>query len=120
LPSARARWQQRWHTGADGYLPQPVRDAELASALEHIQRARAARAAALAEASGLIELRRMTAELARQINTPLTPILGMADLLAEELPPNHPGREYAQAITAAAIRIRDVTWMLADIARQGE
>ena len=43
----------------------------------------------------------------------------MADLLAEELPPNHPGQAYVQAITAAAIHIRDIAWMLADIAKQG-
>ena len=61
----------------------------------------------------------MAAELAHQINTPLTPILGMADLLAEELPPSHPGQAYVQVITAAAIHIRDIAWMLGDIAKQG-
>jgi DNA-binding response OmpR family regulator len=113
-----------WHAGADGYLPRPVRDTELASTLEQVGRARAAHAAALADARAespaLIEFHRMATELARQINIPLTPILGMADLLTEELPLHHPSREYAQAITAAAIRIRDVTWMLADIARLSE
>jgi DNA-binding response OmpR family regulator len=113
-----------WHAGADGYLPRPLRNAELANALEQASRVRAALAAELAEARAkpleLAEFRRMTAELARQINAPLTPILGMADLLAEELPLHHPGREYAQAITAAAIRIRDVTWMLVDTAWPGE
>ena len=113
---------EAWHAGADDYLPRPVRQNELANALEHVLRTHAARAAELAEAqperSALTEFRRMAAELARQINTPLTPILGMVDLLAEELPPDHPGHEYAQAITAAALRIRDVAWMLADIAQQ--
>jgi DNA-binding response OmpR family regulator len=113
---------EAWHAGADDYLPRPVRQNELANALEHVLRSRAARAAELAEAqperSALTEFRRMAAELAHQINTPLTPILGMVDLLAEELPPNHPGHEYTQAITAAALRIRDVAWMLADIAQQ--
>jgi two-component system response regulator AlgR len=113
---------EAWHAGADGYLPRPVRQNELANVLEHVLRIRAARAAELAEAqperSALTEFRRMAAELARQINTPLTPILGMVDLLAEELPPDHPGHEYTQAITTAALRIRDVAWMLADIAQQ--
>jgi DNA-binding NtrC family response regulator len=113
-----------WHAGADDYLPWPVREEELASALEHMLRTRAAKAAELAEArpepSALPEFRRMAAELAQQINTPLTPLLGMIDLLAEELPPTHPGHEYAQAIAAAALRIRDVAWMLADIAGQSE
>jgi DNA-binding response OmpR family regulator len=113
-----------WRAGADDYLPRPVREHELASALEHTLRTHAAQAAKLAEArpdpSAQIELRRMAAELARQINTPLALILGMIDLLAEELPPDHPSHEYAQAISAAALRIRDVAWMLADISRQHE
>ena len=108
-----------WHAGADDYLPRPVRQNELSNALEYLLHTRAAKLAeAQLERSALTEFRRMAEELAHQINTPLTPILGLADLLAEELPPNHPGHEYAQAITAAAIRIRDVTWMLADIAQQ--
>jgi DNA-binding response OmpR family regulator len=106
---------EAWHAGADGYLPRPVRQ-------KHVLRTRVTRAAELARAqlerSALAEFRHMAAELARQINTPLTPILGMADLLAEELPPNHPGHAYIQAITDAALRIRDVAWMLADIAQQ--
>ena len=115
---------EAWHAGADGYLPRPVRQNELANTLEHVLRTRAARATELAEAqterSALTEFRRMAAELAHQITTPLTPILGLVDLLAEELPPDHPGHEYAQVITAAALRIRDVAWMLGDIARQKE
>jgi signal transduction histidine kinase len=108
-----------WHAGADDYLPRPVRRNELANALEHMLHIRAAKLAeAQLERSALTEFRRMANELAHQINTPLTPILGMADLLAEELPPNHPGQAYAQAITEAAIRIRDIAWMLADMAQQ--
>jgi DNA-binding NtrC family response regulator len=108
-----------WHAGADGYLPRPVHQNELANALEHVLHTRAAKLAeAQPERSASTEFRSMAAELAHQINTPLAPILGLADLLAEELPRDHPGHEYAQAITDAAIRIRDVTWMLADIAQQ--
>lgn len=108
-----------WHAGADDYLPRPVRQTELASALEHVLRTRAARAADLSQPqrSALAEFRRMAAELAHQINTPLIQILGMAGLLAEDLPLDHPSHEYAQAITDAAIRIRDITWMLADMAQ---
>jgi DNA-binding NtrC family response regulator len=108
-----------WHAGADDYLPWPVRQNELANTLERMLDIRAAKLAeAQPERSALAEFHRLAAELAHQINAPLTPILGMADLLAEELPPNHPGQAYAQAITAAAIRIRDVAWMLADMAQQ--
>ena len=113
---------EAWQAGADSYLPRPVRQKELANTLAHVLRTRAARAAERAKAqlerSALAEFRGMAAELARQINTPLTPILGLADLLDEELPPDHPGHEYAQAITDAALRIRDVAWMLVDIAQQ--
>ena len=120
LPSALAAW----HAGAEAYVPRPVREHELASALEHALRTRAAQAADLAEArpesSTLIKHGRMAADLARLINTPLASLLAMSDLLAEELPPAHPGREYAQAISAAALRIRDIAWMLADIARLDE
>jgi DNA-binding response OmpR family regulator len=112
---------EAWNAGADGYLPRLARQHELSNALEHVLRTRAAKPAqAQFERSASTEFRRMAAELAHQINTPLTPILGMADLLAEELPANHPGQAYAQAITAAAIRIRDIAWMLADIAEQGD
>jgi signal transduction histidine kinase len=108
-----------WHAGADDYLPRPVRQNELANTLERMLDIRAAKLAeAQPERSALTEFHRMAAELAHQLNAPLTPILGMADLLTEELPPNHPGQAYAQAITAAAIRIRDVAWMLADMAQQ--
>lgn len=111
---------EAWYAGADGYMPRPVRQNELAHALEHVLHTRAAKLAeAQSERSTSTEFGRMAAELAHQINTPLTPILGMADLLAEELPPNHPGQAYVQAITTAAIHIRDIAWMLADIAKQG-
>src|SRR5262249_24644173 len=101
LPAALAAW----HAGADAYVPRPVREDELASALEHTLRTRAARAAELAEArpdsSSLDEFHSMAAELARMINTPLISLLGTIDLLAGELPPNHPSRPYAEAIISA-------------------
>jgi len=112
---------EAWHAGADDYLPRPVRQNELASALERARERlpQAAEQQAPLSRSGSAELRRMAAELAQQINTPLIPILGMADLLAEDLPLDHPNREYAKAISEAALRIRDITWMLADMAQQG-
>jgi DNA-binding response OmpR family regulator len=110
---------EAWYAGVDAYLPRPVRQNELANALEHVLRIRAADLVkAQPEPFALAEFRRMAAELARQINTPLIPILGLTDLLTEELPPDHPGHEYAQAIADAALRIRDVTWMLMDMAQQ--
>jgi DNA-binding response OmpR family regulator len=110
-----------WYAGADGYLPRPVRQNELTDALEHALRVRAARDAEPEPARPAVaEFRRLAAELARQLNTPLAPLLGWADLLAAELPPNHPGSQYAQAIADAALRIRDIAWMLADIGQLKE
>ena len=95
-----------------------MREHELAAALEQVLSAHAAHATEQQmqiKDLVLTEFRHMAAELARQINAPLTPILGMADLLAEELPHDHPGHAYAQAITNAALRIRDIAWMLRDM-----
>jgi DNA-binding NtrC family response regulator len=120
LPAALAAW----HAGAEAYVPRPVREDELASALEQALRRRASQVAALAEARGEpsapAAFRHMAAELARLISAPLAMLLAMIDLLAEELSPDHPGHEHAKAITAAALRIRDIVWMLADIAQQSE
>jgi DNA-binding response OmpR family regulator len=111
-----------WHAGADGYLPRPVRQNELASALEHALHARAARAIQPAQAqlehSPATEFHRLASDLARQINTPLTSILGMIDLLDEDLPPEHPSHENTRAIIAAALRLRDIAWKLVDLAQQ--
>jgi DNA-binding response OmpR family regulator len=113
---------EAWYAGAEGYLARPVHQNELNTTLEHVLRSRAARAATLAEAqpeqAAPAEFQRMAAELARQITTPLAPILGLADLLSDELPPEHPGRKYAQAIGEAALHIRDIAWMLEDMARK--
>jgi DNA-binding response OmpR family regulator len=113
-----------WHAGADGYLPRPVRQNELANTLVYVLRSRATRAAQQAEARrehlASAEFQRAASDLAHQINTPLASILGLSDLLDEELPPEHPSHEYTQAITAAALRIRDAVWKLADIAQLGK
>jgi signal transduction histidine kinase len=58
--------------------------------------------------------------VAHLINTPLATLLVTIDLLAEELSRDHPAREYVQAIATAALRIRDIVWMLADMAGQSE
>jgi ActR/RegA family two-component response regulator len=123
-----------WHAGADDYLPRPVHDHDLLGALTHNEQIRAislSRVAqeqelralltrlggALNQTSGTTDPRQLVAALAHQISNPLTPLLGMAELLVEDLPLDHPGREYAQLIIASAVRIRDVVWRLADIAQ---
>jgi ActR/RegA family two-component response regulator len=104
--------------GAADYLPAPVHEAELTAAL--------ARAAHIVDQRLMARLGRTpparvdseppvsqatqlcVAALVHEISNPLTPIIGMAELLLEDLPVGHPGRDYATAIKAAAWRIRDV------------
>jgi two-component system NtrC family sensor kinase len=112
--------------GADDYVPQPLRDAELTQALERVARKRAPAALAdrahmapdyVAREASMAALSRLAANLAHEINNPLTPIIGMAELLLEDLPAAHSGREYAHTIIGAAQRIRDVIRSLLDFAR---
>jgi signal transduction histidine kinase len=99
--------------GAADYLPQPLDEEELAAALDRVQGTRALHTACQAlqvgaDTSPDTRQQRLVATLAHEINNPLTPIIGMAEMLLEDLPPDHPGRAYARAISAAAWRIRDV------------
>jgi DNA-binding NtrC family response regulator len=99
--------------GAADYLPLPLDESELVAALERAWRMREQRRPCQARQVGADQpanahQQRLAATLAHEINNPLTPIIGMAEMLLEDLPPDHPGRAYARAITAAAWRIRDV------------
>ncbi len=112
--------------GAADYLPMPIDATELAAALERAARihalatqlaqARAAQAS-IAQCAGLAAQSRLAATLAHEINNPLTPIIGMAEILLEELPPGHPSRTCATAISAAAWRISNVVRSLSDFAQ---
>jgi DNA-binding NtrC family response regulator len=103
-------------TGAADYLPTPVHKAELLAALARVaQPPRTGPAARLSQtpprAGGTAaspDVQPCIATLVHEISNPLTPIIGMAELLLEDLPPGHPGRDYATTIKAAAWRIRDV------------
>jgi|GEM_PF-1924417 len=119
------------------YLTMPVRDDELVRALERAAHLRAAATehaahehqlaarlaqlqstqASLVQIASLAALGRLAANLAHEINNPLTPIFGMAELLLDDLPPDHACRAYAEAISASARRIRDVVRSLIDFAR---
>ena len=100
--------------GAADYLPLPVDEEELVTALDRAWHLREQRAPSQVLQVGAAQCitetrqRRLVTSLAHEINNPLTPIIGMAEMLLEDLPPDHPGRAYAHAITAAAWRIRDV------------
>ncbi|HEY3230949.1 MAG TPA: hybrid sensor histidine kinase/response regulator [Roseiflexaceae bacterium] len=123
--------------GAADYLPMPIDATELAAALERAAGIHAARSqgdarahalatrlaqarasqASIAQRAGLAAQSRLAAMLAHEINNPLTPIIGMAEILLEELPPEHPSRTCATAISAAAWRIRNVVRSLSDFAQ---
>jgi two-component system, NtrC family, sensor kinase len=123
--------------GADDYLPRPVRDPALVDVLARAHRARAARVARrahelaleallasrqvdparLAQDASLNALSRLAANLAHEINNPLTPIIGMASLINDELPAGHIARTYVETIVASAQRIRDIVRSMLDFAR---
>jgi len=103
--------------GADDYLPTPIYEADLLAALQRAARAARTRqvvcprqvlplAGDQSQASPVTQ--QDLAALVHEISNPLTPIIGLAEMLLEDLPPDHPGREYATSIKAAAWRIRDV------------
>jgi ActR/RegA family two-component response regulator len=100
--------------GATDYLPLPLDESELVAALDRAWRMREQRRLCQARQVGAEEpaadarQQRLVATLAHEINNPLTPIIGLAEMLLEDLPPDHPSRAYVRAISAAAWRIRDV------------
>ncbi len=61
---------------------------------------------------------RLAGGVAHDFNNLLTAIFGYADLLAEELPPDHPGREDLQEIRTAATRASALTRQLLAFSRQ--
>jgi signal transduction histidine kinase len=112
--------------GVDDYLPRPVRNRDLVAAIGRVGQAREGRAhklmsetadTALAHEASMAALSRLAASLAHEINNPLTPILGMAELLIEDLPAGHIGHDYAQTIIASTQRIRAIIRSLLDFAR---
>jgi DNA-binding NtrC family response regulator len=100
--------------GAADYLPLPLEESELMAALDRAERLREQRKLCHAHQVGAgkpdvaARQQRLVATLAHEINNPLTPIIGIAEMLLEDLPPDHPNRAYIRAISAAAWRIRDV------------
>ena len=114
--------------GAADYLPLPLDESELVEALGRALRVREQRRSYRAREVGAdvsaleTHQQRLIATLAHEINNPLTPIIGMAEMLLEDLPPDHPGRSYVRAISAAAWRIRDVVRNLCEEteAQEGE
>lgn len=112
--------------GAADYLPLPLDEGELVAALERARRNLVDRTPHQPPqgngdqpASGAGQ-RQFITTLAHEINNPLTPIIGMAEMLLEDLPSDHPGQAYVRAIRTAAWRIRDVVRSLCEESEVGE
>lgn len=112
-----AQTAMRW--GAADFLALPTTTGELA---ESMMQARSRYAGcnqrvAQPQTTDLSTVQRLAISLAHEINNPLTPILGMSELLMSELPPEHIGQVYAHNIILAARRIRDTIRNLVDYTR---
>jgi signal transduction histidine kinase len=74
--------------------------------------------AQLVQAAKLAAIGEMAAQVAHEINNPLTSVLGFASLLAEQLPAESPMHEDANLIVTEAGRARDIVRDLLDFSRQ--
>lgn len=123
------------HGGAVDYLARPVEDADLAEAIARVEqriamieehatreRARLEQEMTLSllsqmQTENLGMISRLSANIAHEINNPLTPIIGMSELLLDELPQDSPHRAYLDTITTAARRIAAVVQSLMGFTR---
>jgi signal transduction histidine kinase len=71
----------------------------------------------LVQASKLGAVGELAAIVAHEVNNPLTGILGFAELLLSELPPEDPRREEAEVIRTEAVRARTIIKALLEFAR---
>jgi signal transduction histidine kinase len=78
---------------------------------------RAALQAALARGDRLASVGVMSAQVAHEINNPLTTVLGYAKLLQEGKPEGHPDREALELIASEAERMKTIVGGLLDYAR---
>jgi signal transduction histidine kinase/CheY-like chemotaxis protein len=90
----------------------------LAAAFDRMAGQLAARAQALAQAQRLEAVGRLAGGVAHDINNMLAVILGEAELLKAELPPDHPGHQAAVEIERAGARSRDITRQLLAFSRK--
>jgi two-component system NtrC family sensor kinase len=78
---------------------------------------RAALQSALARGDRLASVGVMSAQVAHEINNPLTTVLGYAILLQEGKPPGHPDREALELIASEAERMKTIVGGLLEYAR---
>ncbi len=76
--------------------------------------------AALARGDRLASVGVMSAQVAHEINNPLTTVLGYAKLLAEDKPDDHPDRAGLDLIAGEAARMKTIVAGLLDYARAGK
>ena len=74
--------------------------------------------AQLVQASKRTAVAELAAAVAHEVNNPLTGVLGYADLLLNDLPPDGRGREELETIRTQALRARDIIHGLLDFARR--
>jgi signal transduction histidine kinase/CheY-like chemotaxis protein len=76
--------------------------------------------AQLVQSTKLAAIGELAANIAHEINNPLTTVLGFASFLAERLEPGAPGRDELQLIQEEAARARDIVRDLLQFSRQSE
>ncbi len=88
--------------------------ADLQQQMAALQRAQAR----LIQSAKLAALGQMAAQVAHEINNPLTSVLGFASMLVEQVPAGEPFREPLELIVSEAGRARDIVRDLLDFGRQ--
>jgi two-component system, cell cycle sensor histidine kinase and response regulator CckA len=73
--------------------------------------------ARLAQSARLTAVGELAAGLAHHINNPLTAIIAEAQLLQQDLPPNHPDREAVKVIENSGWRVQQAVQRLLDFSR---
>jgi PAS domain S-box-containing protein len=73
----------------------------------------------LTQAARLSAIGELASGVAHQISNPLTGVIGEAQILLRELPPDHPARESAEAIERAGWRAQAVVKRLMEFSRPG-
>jgi two-component system NtrC family sensor kinase len=76
--------------------------------------------AQLVQSAKLAAIGELAANVAHEINNPLTTVLGFASYLSERVPPEEPMREELKLIQEEAARARDIVRDLLDFSRQHE
>jgi signal transduction histidine kinase len=76
--------------------------------------------AQLIQSTKLAAIGELAANIAHEINNPLTSVLGFASYLAERVPPGEPNREELELIQEEAGRARDIVRDLLHFSRQRE